>query len=106
MIAKKAREISIKNHKLIVKDSILSLNENNFNVITMWHVLEHIYDLDGYIKKIKNLLDDKGVLIIAVPNHNFFDQKFYGQYWAGWDTPQQLWHFDKDSMQNFQKIRL
>ena len=52
-IAKKARELSIKNHKLFVKDSLLSLDENNFDVITMWHVLEHVYDLDGYMKKIK-----------------------------------------------------
>ena len=48
-IAKKARELSIKNHKLNVKDSLLSLDETNFDVITMWHVLEHVYDLDGYM---------------------------------------------------------
>ncbi len=97
-IAKKARELSIKNHKLFVKDSILSLGENNFDVITMWHVLEHVYDLDGYMKKIKDLLNDKGILIVAVPNHKCFDQKFYGKHWAGWDAPLHLWHFDKESM--------
>lgn len=97
-IAKKARELSIKNHKLNVKGSLLSLDETNFDVITMWHVLEHVYDLDGYMKKIKSLLNDKGIVIIAVPNHKCFDQKFYGKHWAGWDVPLHLWHFDKDSM--------
>ena len=48
-VAKKPREQSIKNHKLLVKDSLSKLDENNFNVITMWHVLEHVYDLDGYM---------------------------------------------------------
>ena len=97
-IAKKARELSKKNHGLFVKDSLSSLKEKNFDIITMWHVLEHVYDLDGYMKKIKGLLNDNGIVIIAVPNHKCFDQKFYGKYWAGWDVPLHLWHFDKDSM--------
>ena len=50
------------------------------------------------MKKIKSLLNDKGTVIIAVPNHKCFDQKFYGKYWAGWDVPLHLWHFDKESM--------
>ena len=69
----------------------------------MWHVLEHVYDLDGYMKKIKSLLNDKGIVIIAVPNHKCFDQKFYGKHWAGWDVPLHLWHFDKESMQKLSK---
>ena len=52
-IAKKARELSVKNHGLFVKDSLSSLKEKNFDTITMWHVLEHVYDLDGYMTKIK-----------------------------------------------------
>jgi 2-polyprenyl-3-methyl-5-hydroxy-6-metoxy-1,4-benzoquinol methylase len=102
-IAKKARELSIKNHKLNVKSSLSSLDETNFDIITMWHVLEHVYDLDGYMKRIKSLLNDKGVLIVAVPNHKCFDQKFYGKYWAGWDVPLHLWHFDKESMLKLSK---
>ena len=102
-IAKKARELSIKNHGLFVKDSLSSLKEKNFDIITMWHVLEHVYDLDGYMKKIKSLLNDKGIVIIAVPNHKCFDQKFYGKHWAGWDVPLHLWHFDKESMLKLSK---
>ena len=102
-IAKKARELSIKKHKLFVRDSLSSLNEKNFDIITMWHVLEHVYDLDGYMKKIKYLLNDKGILIIAVPNYKCYDQKFYGKHWAGWDVPLHLWHFDKESMLKLSK---
>ena len=102
-IAKKAREASIKNHRLIIKDSISNLNKKNFDIITMWHVLEHVYDLDSYMKKIKTILNDEGILVIAVPNHKCFDRKFYGKYWAGWDVPLHLWHFDKKSMQKLSK---
>ena len=102
-VAKKARKLSKKNHKLLVKDCLSKLNENNFDVITMWHVLEHVYDLDGYMKKIKYLLNDKGILLIAVPNHKCYDQKYYGKYWAGWDVPLHLWHFDKESMRKISK---
>ena len=102
-IAKKARELSVKNHGLFVKDSLSSLKEKNFDTITMWHVLEHVYDLDGYMTKIKDLLNDNGFLIIAVPNHKCFDQKFYGKHWAGWDVPLHLWHFDRESMQKLSK---
>lgn len=102
-VAKKAREQSIKNHNLFVKDSLSKLNENNFDLITMWHVLEHVYDLDWYMKQIKYLLNDKGLLIIAVPNHKCFDQKYYGKYWAGWDVPLHIWHFDKESMRKLSK---
>ena len=102
-VAKKARKLSRKNHKLLVKDSLSKLNENNFDVITMWHVLEHVYDLDGYMKKIKYLLNDKGIVLIAVPNHKCFDQEYYGKYWAGWDVPLHLWHFDKESMRKLSK---
>ena len=102
-VAKKARELSIKNHKLLVSESFSNLKKKNFDIITMWHVLEHVYDLDGYMKTIKKLLNDKGILVIAVPNHKCFDQKFYGKYWAGWDAPLHLWHFDKESMQKLAK---
>tara|TARA_A100001035_G_scaffold112730_1_gene88374 strand:- start:3956 stop:4837 length:882 start_codon:yes stop_codon:yes gene_type:complete len=102
-VAKKAREQSIKNHNLLVKDSLSKLNENNFDLITMWHVLEHVYDLDWYMKQIRYLLNAKGLLIIAVPNHKCFDQKYYGKYWAGWDVPLHLWHFDKESMRKLSK---
>ncbi len=102
-VAKKAREASTKNHKLFVKESLSSFDKYDFDIITMWHVLEHVYDLDGYMTKIRCLLNNKGVLIIAVPNHKCFDQKFYGKHWAGWDVPLHLWHFDKESMQKLSK---
>ena len=55
------------------------------------------------MKKIKYLLNDNGLVLIAVPNHKCFDQEYYGKYWAGWDVPLHLWHFDKESMRKLSK---
>ncbi|MGV6831780.1 MAG: class I SAM-dependent methyltransferase [bacterium] len=72
--------------------------ERSFHAITLWHVLEHLPDLNAKIKRIKKLLANNGWLIIAVPNHQSFDASYYKEYWAAYDVPRHLWHFDKDSL--------
>ncbi len=64
----------------------------------MWHVLEHVHDLQGYMAKLKTLLKEKGRLIIAVPNYTSGDAAVYGQYWAAYDVPRHLYHFSPVSM--------
>lgn len=72
--------------------------EGCFNMITLWHVLEHLPDLNKSIEKINALLSEDGYLLIAVPNHASEDSKKYGSYWAGYDVPRHLWHFNQKSM--------
>lgn len=69
-----------------------------FSVITLWHVLEHLHDLDGYLKKIKQILDQKGILLIAVPNPTCFEAQYYKEYWDGYDVPRHLYHFSPKSI--------
>lgn len=69
-----------------------------FDVITLWHVLEHLPNLNESMEKIHKLLKPKGSLIIAVPNHNSQDAKTYKKFWAAYDTPRHLWHFNKSAM--------
>jgi len=61
-------------------------------------VLEHLPDLDKQIKKILDILDKKGTLIIAVPNYKSYDAKKYKQHWAAFDVPRHLYHFSKKSI--------
>ncbi|MGR3809360.1 class I SAM-dependent methyltransferase [Jiulongibacter sp. NS-SX5] len=75
--------------------------EKQFDVISLWHVLEHLYDLNGYMKAIDRSLKNSGTLIIAVPNKDSFDGKYYEANWAGLDVPRHLWHFTPASMQTF-----
>jgi 2-polyprenyl-3-methyl-5-hydroxy-6-metoxy-1,4-benzoquinol methylase len=85
-----------------VKESIDDLKkESSFDVITLFHVLEHIHDLRQTVKKILNHLQPNGYLIIAVPNHESWDGKHYGNLWAGWDVPRHLYHFNHDSINKF-----
>lgn len=64
------------------------------DVITMWHVLEHVTDLDDTLKFFSKNIADTGTLIVAVPNYTSADGKFYGKYWAGYDVPRHIYHFE------------
>ncbi len=88
-----------------------NIGDQKFNVISLWHVLEHLPDLENQIKKITNLLTEEGTLIIAVPNFKSNDAKHYKEYWAAYDTPRHLWHFSQTAIsklfkeQNFKVVQ-
>ncbi len=82
------------------KNSLQDFENQSFDAITMWHVLEHIPNLDLHIQELKRLLKPNGIIIIAVPNFKSFDAKYYKQFWAAYDVPRHLWHFSKYSIQN------
>lgn len=74
------------------------LPENSFDAITLWHVLEHLYDPGKYLARFNALLAEHGKLIIAVPNHKSLDAANYGADWAAYDVPRHLWHFSPATM--------
>ncbi len=78
-----------------------------YDVICMWHVLEHVSNLEEYIEYLKSLLNADGILLIAVPNFRSFDAGHYKEYWAAYDVPRHLWHFSKKSITLlFEKVNL
>ncbi len=79
-------------------DAYLKTHKESFDVITMWHVLEHVPDLEQYIEQLKLLLKPDGWLIVAVPNFNSYDAKHYREFWAAYDVPRHLWHFSDFSI--------
>jgi 2-polyprenyl-3-methyl-5-hydroxy-6-metoxy-1,4-benzoquinol methylase len=79
-------------------EALFHLTENNYDAITMWHVLEHVHRLDEYVNQCKKLLKPTGVLIIAVPNHTSYDASFYKENWAAYDVPRHLYHFSPEGM--------
>ena len=89
-----AEEKHIKSHELL--DQIPT--DIEFDTLTLWHVLEHINDLNNTLEKCFKLLKNKGLIIIAVPNLNSFDARYYGPYWAALDVPRHLWHFTPRSI--------
>ncbi|RZL16859.1 MAG: class I SAM-dependent methyltransferase [Pedobacter sp.] len=75
----------------------------SFDIITLWHVLEHIHDLNGVMTKLSTLLKPEGKLIIAVPNSDSFDAQMYKEYWAAYDVPRHLYHFNQATMKRLLK---
>ena len=79
-------------------EQLNNFESNSFDVITLWHVLEHLPDLEHQISILKKLLKPKGRLVVAVPNYKSFDASYYNQFWAAYDVPRHLWHFDQNSI--------
>jgi 2-polyprenyl-3-methyl-5-hydroxy-6-metoxy-1,4-benzoquinol methylase len=95
--SKKAKAISV-SKGVEFAENLAAIESHSQDVITMWHVLEHVPDLENEISELKRILKPDGVLVVAVPNYKSYDAKYYGQYWAAYDVPRHLWHFSKISI--------
>lgn len=80
------------------------VEEQSQDVISMWHSLEHIPNLEYTLHQIKRILKPDGILFIAVPNHKSYDAVFYKSYWAAWDVPRHLWHFSRNGLKSLMQI--
>ena len=92
-----ARAIANKktNNSVFKVDHLLKLEQQSYDVITLWHVLEHLPNLNEHMSIFKSLLKPSGTLIIAVPNYKSYDAKYYKEFWAAYDAPRHLWHFSQ-----------
>ncbi len=95
-----ARKRALDNYhvQLEATPHLFNLPSESFDAITLWHVLEHVEDLEKYLAQLKTLLKPNGVLFIAVPNYTSTDGKHYGKFWAAYDVPRHLYHFAPKSM--------
>lgn len=90
-----------------LQSKLEELGGQKFQTITLWHVLEHLPNLDQQIEDIVSLLEEDGTLIVAVPNFKSYDAKHYKSFWAAFDVPRHLWHFSKTSIDKiFQKHQM
>jgi 2-polyprenyl-3-methyl-5-hydroxy-6-metoxy-1,4-benzoquinol methylase/transcription elongation factor Elf1 len=77
----------------VYEESWLERTQETFDVVTMWHVLEHVHGLEQRFKQLRKLVKPGGLLIIAVPNPHSIDARHYGAQWAARDLPRHLYHF-------------
>ena len=96
---KQARELGL-SKGLKIKPDLSAIEKDNYTIISLWHVLEHIPDFEIKVRKFRRLLADDGILIIAVPNYNSYDANYYKEHWAAWDVPRHLWHFSRSGLKN------
>ena len=92
-----ARENAVKKG-VHLKESLLDITNQKFDVITLWHVLEHVENLKSTIKVLKSLLQPEGRIVVAVPNYKSYDAAFYKEHWAAYDVPRHLWHFSQKAI--------
>jgi SAM-dependent methyltransferase len=97
--SKAAREFASKQYNLEVVSRFDpdSFPPASFNAVTLWHVLEHIYPLHETLAGIHRLLDRNGTAVIALPNPDSKDARIYGKFWAGFDLPRHIYHFNPSS---------
>ncbi len=95
------RKYAIEKYNLDVKteEGIEQLDSQSFDVISLWHVLEHVPVLNERMRQIYRMLKPNGLLVIALPNYRSWDAQHYGKFWAGYDVPRHLYHFDKSSVE-------
>ena len=81
--------------------TLKDLEKASFDVVTLWHVMEHLEHLNEMWETLHRILKERGVLIVAVPNPDSYDAKKYKEWWAAYDVPRHLWHFRPSVMQQF-----
>ncbi|OUJ76238.1 methyltransferase domain-containing protein [Hymenobacter crusticola] len=84
--------------KPIEADNLGAFEPSSFDAITLWHVLEHVHDLNDTLRQLIGLLKPDGTLIIAVPNVDSPDAQHYRQDWAAYDVPRHLYHFSPKTL--------
>lgn len=94
------REKASQLHRLeiLAPEAMTLMGPHQYDVITLWHVLEHVHDLNGYLRQFHTLLKPGGLLLIAVPNYTSYDARVYGACWAAYDVPRHLYHFSPEAM--------
>ncbi|MBN2747056.1 MAG: class I SAM-dependent methyltransferase [Bacteroidales bacterium] len=98
-----ARQAAAQRFDFVVNDTpaLLEMKGRNFDVVTMWHVLEHVHQLDSYMQTIKENLADDGLFVVAIPNPGSPDAEHYKQFWAAYDVPRHLWHWKPEVFKKF-----
>ena len=72
--------------------------QDKYEIITLWHVLEHLPDLHESMTHFRKVLKEDGRLVVAVPNCESWDAANYQEFWAGYDVPRHLFHFTQATM--------
>lgn len=90
--------VTKKSTTLQIVSSLDQVSTNQFDAITLWHVLEHIPNINEIICQLRERISKGGTIFIAVPNYKSFDGAYYRELWAGYDVPRHLWHFNRETM--------
>jgi 2-polyprenyl-3-methyl-5-hydroxy-6-metoxy-1,4-benzoquinol methylase len=91
------------NIEVINEDKLNMIADHSFDIITQWHVMEHVHKLEERMQLLKRILKPHGTMFIAVPISNSMDSKHYKAFWDGYDVPRHLYHFNSNSLKLLMK---
>lgn len=99
---KNARGVALNEYGLVLHENLDSehFSPESFQIITLWHVLEHVHNLRKKIEDVSYLLNSKGKVLIALPNINSYDSLHYKKSWAAFDVPRHLYHFSAQNIKD------
>ena len=86
--------------KIFSPEELQNIPNESFDIVTMWHVLEHVADLKTEIDHLERIVKKNGRLVLALPNYKSFDAEYYKDKWAAYDVPRHLNHFSRTSIKN------
>ncbi len=75
--------------------------DGHYDIITLWHVLEHIETPEDALRKIKSFMSQSARLVIAIPNYHSYDASYYKAFWAGYDVPRHIYHYSRNGAIQF-----
>ncbi len=93
--SEQARLLSSQSGKFQIHNKLDQIQKNKYDIITAWHVLEHVHSLKKTLKVLRNSLTRSGIIIAAVPNFKSLDAQIYKHQWAAYDVPRHLYHFNQ-----------
>jgi ubiquinone/menaquinone biosynthesis C-methylase UbiE len=99
----KARELALRDFgfEMLPTEALANIEDKSMDVVTMWHVMEHIQEPDKMWKELYRILDDTGIAVIALPNSASYDAQRYKEQWAAYDVPRHLWHFTPSTIMHW-----
>ncbi len=102
-LSENARQYSISRFgfRAVAPTEISGIKDGSVDCVTLWHVLEHLYDPVMWLKEIRRILKDDGKCIVALPNIKSADAEWFGNEWAALDVPRHLWHFTPETLPAF-----
>jgi 2-polyprenyl-3-methyl-5-hydroxy-6-metoxy-1,4-benzoquinol methylase len=105
-INEKARNFAITHFCVDISspDKIPAIEAGSFDCVTLWHVLEHFHDPYKHISEIYRLVKPGAICVIALPNCSSYDAEHYKRFWAAWDVPRHLWHFNPTTFRQFSEL--
>lgn len=88
---------------LTENDSLKNLESDSFDVICLWHVLEHIEEFESTLKEAQRVLSQDGELLLSVPNIGSWEAKYGKGDWFHLDVPRHVVHFSEETLNAFLK---